>query len=43
MNAFYTTLGEAARDAGVTVSVISIIGEECNLQRLGYALALLIA
>jgi hypothetical protein len=33
---FYTGLADTALEAGVSVSVISIIGEECQLERLGY-------
>ena len=33
--AWYGTVGEAARAAGVTVSVISLRGDECRLEHLG--------
>eukprot|EP00048_Salpingoeca_helianthica_P014573 m.222372 g.222372 ORF g.222372 m.222372 type:complete len:765 (-) comp16017_c0_seq1:86-2380(-) len=35
VDGFYESLAAAAQHAGVAVSVISIIGEECKLERLG--------
>lgn len=31
---FYTTLGEFAKDKGLTINIISIIGDDCNLDAL---------
>lgn len=32
---FYTTLGNQAKTHGICISVISLPGEECNLDHLG--------
>lgn len=34
INKFYTTLGEFAKDKGLTINIISIIGDDCNLDSL---------
>lgn len=34
MDAFYLKIGELAKEKGVTVHIISIIGEECNIETL---------
>ena len=31
---FYTTLGEFAKEQGLTINIISIIGDDCNLDAL---------
>ena len=34
VESFYTKVGEIAKEKGVTVHIISIIGEECNIHSL---------
>lgn len=34
VDAFYESLGELAKNNGITVSIISIEGEECNIDTL---------